>query len=307
MTHETPPTRIGLGVILSLTASLFFTAASALVWPFQEKFRTLQIVFFQNLFSLIAIAPFALRNGFQALKTKYTKLHLIRDITGVASYFFFFAAIRFLELPEATTLYCTAPFFVPVIWWLWMKEKVEGYLWGTIAVGFIGVAILLNPTSAIFQYGFGMGLLSAIASASALCALRLLNLKREPMFRTLFYYFAVGTVLMFPLALLVWRTPTFIEWIAMISIGLFTAIGQILLTIAYRYGTAAFLSPLGYVSIIYAGLIAWFFFSQKPDLHFLVGTVLVILAGTVTYILKKKPSSLSQTFESPKPGEKPPL
>jgi len=307
MTHEQTPPRLLLGIWISLIAYLFFVTASSLVWNFQGRFPTIQIIFIQNCVSLLCILPLALRKGILRMKTDFFPIHLMRDVFGVLSYYLYFVAIRYLNLVDATTLNYTAPFFVPFIWWIWMREKIHSHLWWSIIVGFIGVAVILNPSRQIFQLGFLFGLFAGISSAIALSALRVLNLKREPMSRSLFYYFIIGSILSFPFAFVYWEQPTGTEWLEVGGIGVATAIGQILLTLAYRYGTASYLSPLGYVTVIYAGMISWLIFDKGPGIRSLVGTLLIVLGGTLTYLLKKKPENLADTFSRPKPNEKPPL
>ena len=92
-----------------------------------------------------------------------------------------------------------------------------------------------------------------------------------------------------------------------IGIGGATAIGQILLTIAYRYGTASFLSPLAYITVIYNALILYFAFDQELGWRSLVGSALIIIGGTMTYIFKKQPATVLETFEHPDQKTKPPL
>lgn len=306
-TNEATPPRLLLGIAISLIAYLFFVTASSLVWEYGENFPTVQIVFIQNVISLICILPIALRKGFSRLKTQYFADHLLRDMFGIGSYYLYFLCIRSLNLVDATTLNYTAPFFVPLLWWIWTKEKVQKHVWWSIIIGFIGVAVILNPSKEIFQLGFLYGVFAGIASGAAFCALRILNMNYEPMSRTLFYYFAFGSLLMLPFTIVAWVPPTPIQWLGTIAIGIATAIAQILLTIAYRYGTASYLSPLGYVSVIYAGLASWLFFDTAPTWRSLIGTILIILGGTVTYILKKQPETLRETFEVPDTKEKPPL
>src|SRR3989344_3822843 len=299
--------RPSLGIGITLIAFFFIAISSALVWTFQGRFPTIQIIFIQNVVSFFCILPLALRNGWKKLKTDHLDIHLIRDLFGVGSYYLFFLAIRSLNLIDATTLSYTAPFFVPFVWWIWMREKIEHTVWWTIIVGFIGVAVMVNPSVGIFHLGFVFGLFAGISAAIAMSGLRVLNLKREPMSRTLFYYFSVGSLISFPFTWAVWVPPEGTEWLLASGIGVTTAIGQILLTIAYRHGTASFLSPLGYSVIIYNGLISYFFFQKPLGWRSLIGTLLIVLGGTLTYVAKKKPHTFKETFEPPKPKNIPPL
>lgn len=307
MRNEQTPPRLVLGISIALIAYIFFVTASSIVWSFRGRFPTIQILFILNWICLLGILPLALRKGFSNLKTSFFHIHLIRDISGVASYFLYFLAIRYLNLTDATTLNYIAPFLVPFIWWIWMKEKIDLHLWWSIIVGFIGVALILNPTKRIFEEGFMFGVFAGIASAVAFVALRILNLKREPMTRTLFYYFLVGVALTTPFAWVYWVQPTGLEWLRVIAVGLATIIAQMLLTVAYRYGTASYLSPLGYSTVIYAAISSWIFFGSSPTIQSVIGTVLIIIGGTLTYLLKKKPETLADTFTIPEPKEKPPL
>lgn len=307
MRREQESPRLGLGIGIALCAYVFFVSASSLVWSFKSYFPTIQILFTFNIICLICILPLALRKGWAHLKTDHLPLHFLRDMAGVLSYYLYFVAIRYLDLTDATVLNYTSPFFVPIIWWVWMKEKIDRHVWWSIIVGFLGVATILNPDKQIFREGFLFGLFAGMASAVAFVALRLLNLKKEPMSRTLFYYFLFGTLLSAPFAWVYWVPPSSTQWLKMTGVGVATVIAQMLLTVAYRYGTASFLSPLGYATVVYAGIISWLFFHTPPSLRTIIGTVLIISGGTLTYILKKKPESLAKTFEVPDPKEKPPL
>jgi drug/metabolite transporter (DMT)-like permease len=307
MKQEETPTRLGLGIAISLAAYLFFVTASSIVWSLHGAFPTIQALFIQNIVSLICILPLTLGKHFRGFKTKVFPIHLIRDISGVVSYYLYFVAIRYLNLVDATILNYTAPFFVPIMWWMWTKEKVGRNVWWSIVIGFIGVAVILNPSKQIFQLGFLFGLFAGIASGVAFCAIRILNLHLEPTRRTLFYYFTIGSLLTFPFALVYWVPPTPLQWFKGIGIGVATAVGQILLTISYRYGTASYLSPLGYSTVVYAGIISYFLFGKPLGWRSVVGTLLIVAGGTATYLMKKKPHSLSETFQSPNPKEKPPL
>jgi drug/metabolite transporter (DMT)-like permease len=307
MNHEQIPPRLGLGISISLLAYVFFVTASSLVWSFRSQFPTIQILFILNFICFICILPIALRKGHRRLRTEHFSAHLVRDIAGVLSYYLYFVAIRFLNLTDATTLNYTAPFFVPFIWWIWMKEKIDLHVWWSIIVGFIGVAVILNPSRQIFQEGFLFGLCAGLVSAVAFAALRVLNLKKEPMSRTLFYYFFIGTLITAPFALVYWVHPTPLQWLKMGGVGVATVIAQMLLTIAYRYGTASYLSPLGYTTVIYAGISSWIIFGIPPTIRSIVGIVLIIIGGILTFVLKKQPTKISETFEIPNPKEKPPL
>lgn len=307
MKQEQTPQKLSLGIVICLFAYVFFVMASSAVWTIDLNFPVIEIVFFQNLVSFIVLCFTLPVKYYPGLLTRNVSLHLVRDITGVLSYYLFFLAIGYLNLVDATLLNYTAPFFVPVIWWAWMKESVAKNVWWSIVIGFIGVCIILNPSKQIFELGFVLGLFAGICSAIAFCGIRVLTLHKEPARRTLFYYFLTGIILTFPFTVIYWQMPTAEMFAKLIWIGACTCIGQLLLTIAYRYGTASYLSPLGYVSVVFAGISMYFFFGKQISINTWIGSIFIVLGGSLTYLSQKRPKSIKQTFETPNPKEKPPL
>ena len=306
MKEEETPASLNKGIVVTLVAYVFFIMASFLVQTFPTSFSVVQIVFIQYISSLIFLFPLLYLKKTPSLKSKFMPAHAIRSIAGVLSWYLYFVAIRFLGLVDATTLNYTSPFFVPLFWWLLMKEKVGRNVWWAIVVGFFGVATILKPTKEIFQLGFVLGIFAGILAGLSLCAMRILSIKQEPKRRIMFYLFCSGAVLSFPFAMVYWVPPTIEEWIKMVLIGFLTTCGQILLTVAYRFGTASYLSPLSYVSVIFAGLIGYFVLDNPLEWRTLIGTALIILGGSATYILKKKPKTVAETFET-SDSKKPPL
>jgi drug/metabolite transporter (DMT)-like permease len=262
------------------------------------------VIFLQNGVGLILMLFWVGRGGLCHLKTNYTLLHLSRSVFGCLSYYLYFVSIRYLELVDATLLNYTSPFFVPFVWWVWIREKVDRHAWWSIILGFIGVGVILRPTAEIFQLGFVIGLFAGLTSAVALCSVRILNVNKEPMFRTLFYLFFVSLCLSFPFAWASWVALTWFQWAKILALGVAIFIGQVLLTIAYRHGTAVYLSPLGYSTVIYAGLISYFIFGAPLGVRSLIGAILIIIGGTATYLMPRKPKTLADALQAPKSKDK---
>ena len=181
--------RLITGILITLLSYLFFATASALVKITNGNLPTVEIVFFQNLISLLCIIPYCLKKHTLRWDKSNLKVHLIRDFAGVLSYLFYFFAIKKISLVEATLLAYTAPFFVPIIWKIWMKEKGSNSIWWVIVLGFIGIALILNPSNGIFKIGALYGILAGMISAFSLVSIRILNQRHESLSKTLFYFF----------------------------------------------------------------------------------------------------------------------
>jgi drug/metabolite transporter (DMT)-like permease len=287
------------GIIFSLGAYICLAIAATIVQSFDPTFPTIQIIFIQSIISLLFILPSFFKKKLYHFRKTLIPLHLVRAVAGIASFFCFFIAIKKMTLIDATVLTYTAPFYTPIIWSLWTKEKAEKGVWYSIILGFIGVALILKPTHHILKAGSAIGFSAGIFSSIALVAIKRLNQKMESLTRTLFCYFLFGTILTLPFAIISWKNPTWIQAVLLVSIGILMAVAQLFLTSSYRHGTASFLSPLAYSTIIFTGLISWIYLKQIPGWLSLIGGLLIIIGGTLSYIIKVKPSKFIEIFEHP--------
>ena len=89
----------------------------------------------------------------------------------------------------------------------------------------------------------------------------------------------VGTLSVSVLLPWFWQTPTLVDGLLMATLGATAMTGHMLLTHAYRFGSAASLAPFTYVQIVTATLLGMLFFDHTPDLWAILGMAVIILSG----------------------------
>jgi drug/metabolite transporter (DMT)-like permease len=277
------------GMLLVLLASLFYLLVNLFARHLHSHLPIIQILFIQNGMAFCCMLPFIWK---KPLRTPHWKIHIIRDLSGLASYFLLFQALKTTPLVDATTLHFTSPFFVPIISAFWFKEKFTSNIWLSLILGFAGMILILNPTGGIFEQGSVFALLAAIASAFAISAVRNLNIVKEPIERVLFFFFSAGMLVTFPACYPTWIHPTLFEWGILLAIGLSVVVNHFLLTRAFLYAPAWYLAPLSYSAIIYAVLFSWLIYEEPIGLRSLAGAFIITLGGTITYILNRKKQNL---------------
>ena len=240
------------------------------------------IVFFQNFISLVLFLPWVLRHGVSGVRTSRTGLHILRAIAGLLSQVLMFVAVKRMPLMDAVLLSNSAPLFIPLITWAWLKEKIGGIVWASLVVGFVGVILILKPTSALISNPIALIATSAaIFSAFALVTVNRLSVT-ETTERILFYYFLISSIASVPFAIAEWHTPTNSEWIYLVGIGIFMAASQLLIILAYRQASAGRIAPFNYSVVVFSGLIGWLVWKNTPDMLSLIGVVLVTAGGILS-------------------------
>lgn len=84
----------------------------------------------------------------------------------------------------------------------------------------------------------------------------------------------------------IWQMPVGIEWVSLISIGIFGLIGQIFMTRAFQLEETSVLAPFKYMELIYALILGYFIFNESYQPIALAG-IFLILVGMLSNIFVK--------------------
>ncbi len=289
---------IVLGSICILLGELCFVSMGSLVKLLAETMPSQNVVFFRNLFGLLALSPILIRLGGSSIKTNVFHWHLLRSLSGIGAMYCFFYALAKLPLADAMLLKITVPLFIPIIAFLWISEHVSTRTILAILVGFAGVVIILKPTGTI-QLASIAGLLGGALAALAKVTIRRMS-GTEPTSRIVFYFATTSLIISTIPLLKYWQNPTTHEWLLLILLGIVGTGGQLFLTKAYSLAPASRVGPFTYSSIVFASIIGWIFWDEKITLLTISGAMLIIFAGILIFNekqIKETPKSpLSETI-----------
>lgn len=279
--------QIGKGVAYLLLAWLMLTVVTTISRYASQEQPIPNVLFFQKLFSALCVVPWILKQGTESLKTKHFGLIAFRSVTGLLSFGFLFAAVKYTALVNAILLDNAAPLFIPLVVWFWVRVPIRALFWIPILLGFAGIACILKPGIGIINIGALFALGAALMDAMMMTSLRLLT-STEKNYTINFYYFLIGGVLCAPFAIGRWETPSLEVLLVLIAMGVFSAIGQFSFTKAFGYARPDQISSFNYVAVLYSALIDWIFFHQSPDLLSFVGILLICLGGIWVIQLYRK-------------------
>lgn len=262
-----------------LVSSLAFAFMAAMIKHFAAAMPIEMMVFFRNVFGLIVLAPLLLR-GRVSLKTENFRWHISRALFGVAAMYCFFYALGKLPLADAVLLNYTAPIFTPLIALLWLGERVPVNVRWAIAVGFVGVVLILKPGHDLFTPATLVGLASGFFAAFAMSSIRRMA-QTEPPLRIVFYFSTIATgVSAIPL-LRVWHNVAWLDLLPLTVLGVLASIGQLFLTKAYTLAPAARVGALTYATVVFAAVLGWMFWGETLDLFSLGGALLAGAGGAM--------------------------
>ena len=277
-------------VLLKLTSAFMFSVMSALVRYVSDVTPLGEVVFCRSFFAILPVMIIYAWRGelIAAFRTSRPFGHLGRGMISVAGMFFNFAALARLPIVDVTTITFASPLItVALSAWI-LKERVRIYRWTAVAVGFIGVIVMLWPHLDVARYtgaastAATLGALFAMASAftnagSVVQTRRLTDTETTSSIVLYFSLFcALGGLLTLPFG---WIMPSWPQLAALIGLGVFGGLSHILLTESYRYAPASLVAPLDYTALLWAFILGYWFFGELPTATVYVGAAIVAGSG----------------------------
>lgn len=278
------------GILLKCLSVMVFTIMAALIKSTARDGIGVppgQQVFFRSFFAIpVILVWLALRHELGVgLKTFRPMGHFYRGIIGTAAMAMGFWGLSLLPFPEVTALGYAAPLLTVVFAAMFLGENVRLFRLSMVALGLLGVVIVLSPRLTVgSQIGYRETLGAVVtlcgASCAALAQIFVRKLVQEERTSAIVFWFSVTSTLLGLLTLpFGWVLPDPATLALLVLTGLLGGLGQILLTSAYRYADASLVAPFEYVSMLLALAIGWFVFGEAPTATMLAGAALVITAG----------------------------
>jgi drug/metabolite transporter (DMT)-like permease len=272
---------LSLGITL-ITLAFFCAAVMSTFSKAASGVPPLLILFLQYGISFLVFVPSALAAGPSGLKTEHFWLQLFRSVAGSVCQLLFFVAVRSIPLLDSVLLSNAAPLFIPIVVYVWFHKTVRPLVWLSLLIGLVGIVLIIKPGPQMFQNPASLlALIAGLFSALALVATNKLAETERPT-RILIYNFGLSTLLLMPLSIWAWKPLTAKQWLLLLGIGIFYALAQYLIILAYRYASATELSPFNYTVVIFSGLLGWRFFGNVPDTAAIIGTILICAGGILS-------------------------
>ncbi len=276
------------GSVLTLISGLVYASYTLLAkWIQQRGIDSYQVSFFTFFISWIGLVPYILTRKMCALKTDHFFWHLLRGISGVCVVYLFVLSMQRIPAVDAVMLLNSAPLFLPIVAYFILKIPINHRIWFAIALGVVGIGLILRPDQQMWNIGGIWGLLCGIGSSLAWVLVRKLSYT-EPAPRILFYYLTMGAIVTAIPLIWKWQPMPLSDWLWMLLMGVCFLISLYSFTLAAKRITITLVGILFYSAVVFTVFLNWLFFHQLPGLLTILGIVLVTGGGIVSLRLEGK-------------------
>ena len=225
---------------------------------------------------------------FSFYKTSRPGLHAFRAISGALAIIALFLGLRELPLADVVSLTFGGPIFVTIASIFFLSEKVGIKRWSAVFLGFVGMLLIVQPAFIDVNYYYITPIVFCIFFACVAISVRSLS-KTEANYTIAFYFTLLCTLLgLGTIFFSDWIMPTFIDFVLFFVLGLCGSVANLLLTQSYRLAEASLVTPIKYLSLVFAIIFGYFIWSEVPKILTLLGASLVIASSLIIFMRENK-------------------
>jgi drug/metabolite transporter (DMT)-like permease len=295
------------GILYLCFGVFIFSLQDAIIKQVSGGYALTEVVCIRSCVGLPILLVLVQREaGLRALLSSHLMPLALRALIMFGAYTAYYMAFPALPLADAVALYFTVPLFVTAMAAPVLGEHIGWKVWAAVVLGFMGVLVMLQPGTGLFEPAALLSLISAALYGTAMLMARKMG-NRLPTSVMAFYqngFFLLGSAFAAAMlhalniehathpsvAFLVrpWIAPTLIDGALIGVCGVVAAVGTMFLTAAYRVAKSSTVTPFEYTGILWAPLWGFLFFAEIPRFTTFVGAGIILVAGLIAMRMAHK-------------------
>jgi drug/metabolite transporter (DMT)-like permease len=279
-----------LGIWLMIAAVAAFATQDGFSRYLAGEYNTLMVVMvrywvFAGFVTLLALRrPEGIR---AAIRTRRPLAHAARGVLLVTEICLIVWGYTLIGLIESHAVFAICPLLVAAMSGLFLGEKISAARWAALAMGLVGVIVILRPGMGVFTPAALLPLAAAIMFA-AYSVLTRLTTREEATFPAFFWPGVIGAVLATGVGLPNWQTVAAADWpILMVYAGL-SVLSHWLLLKCYEATEAARVQPYAYLQIVFVTVIGLTVYGEVLAPLVALGAAIVVGAGLYALSLERR-------------------
>tara|TARA_Y100001970_G_scaffold1560_1_gene1845 strand:+ start:63 stop:995 length:933 start_codon:yes stop_codon:yes gene_type:complete len=253
-----------------------------------DDYSVFKLAVFRNFFAIIPLLILLFiskeyNSLFKNINKKFLSLCCMRGLCFLAMNIFIFLSVINVEFATAMTLTFSSPFFIVILSIIFLQDKVGIFRWSAIIIGFVGVVLILRPTSDIFNFYSTYSILTAFAWGVTVIILKFIP-KNFSTSKIQFYTLVFNVIGAFSLFVLFsndFYVNNYKDLFLMVLTGILGGTAAILFIYAYRLISLSKLASFEYFGIPSSFLLGWIFFNEAPWEQLFPGVLLIVFAGFI--------------------------
>ena len=272
------------GVLLMVAAVACFAIQDGFARHLATEYNTLMVVMVRYWVFAAFVIILALRHpdGLRtAIRSRRPLAHLARGTLLVTEICLIVWGYTLIGLIESQAVFAVCPLFVVALSGPVLGERIGWARWCAVAVGMLGVVVILRPGAGVFTWPALLPLVSALMFAT-FSVLTRLTTRDEPTFPAFFWPPVIGAVLMTGFGLSNWEPMAARDVPLLAGYAMMGVVSHWLLLKCYATTEAVRVQPYAYLQIVFVSIVGMAVYNETLHPAVALGTAVVVAAGLFT-------------------------
>ena len=299
-----PKNTNAIGILSAVGAAVSFSIVDATIKFLSGEYALHEVVLIRSLIGLALLLVFIIpmQGGLAILRTNRIGAHVFRGACVVFANMAFFLGLAAMPLSDTVAIFFVSPLIITTFSVIFLKESVGPHRWAAVAVGLVGVLIVMRPGTSAFQMASLFPLAAAVGYAALHTVTRVIGNTENPgnmTFYTMIVFVFASAVIGLcigdgrfagssdpSLEFLVrgWTVPESADYGFLFLLGLSSTAGGYLISQAYRLCESGLAAPFEYVAMPLSIILGIVVFGEWPDAMAWIGTILILLGGVYMFV-----------------------
>lgn len=265
-------------IVLAVSATVLFGSSDTISKYLSGSLPIVEFIWIRYVLFLITAACLVRR---RSVLPRNPRLQITRGLCVVGSSILFVYGVRQMTMAQATTISFLSPLLITILSIPLLGETVGPRRWAAVAVGMLGMLVVVRPGLGGFQPAALFGVASAFCWALALIITRKISNSDTPQ-TTVLWSAGIGTAvlsLILPFQA-IWPTPKQLG--LSLVLGVLASGGQWVVILAHRIAPASLLAPFFYGQLLWVSVLGFLVFGNLPDIWTIVGATIIAASGLYT-------------------------
>ena len=253
-----------------------------------REINVFQLMEMRSILGFLMLYPLIHANGgLAAMRTTRLPQHVARNIIHYGAQLGWFFALTLIPIGQVVAIEFTMPIWTAVLATTFLGERMTIWKIAAIALGLIGVVVIVRPATSEIDPGQLIALGAAVGFGISVAMVKSLTRTEQPvaiMFWMLVVQSAAG---LFP-ALYVWQWPAAHLWFWVVVIAFCGTFSHYCMARAMLHADATVVIPMDFLRVPLSAAAGWLIYSERLDLFTVVGAALILTGNLLN--LRPNPS-----------------
>ena len=241
-----------------------------------RELAVFQVMEMRSIIGLLLLWPLVrMSGGWAALKSQRLREHGARNVVHYAAQYAWFAALTMIPLAQVVAIEFTMPIWIILLAAAFLGERITAWKVLAVALGLLGVGLIVRPSSAGLSPGQLVALAAAVGFAVSVTMVKSLT-RTDSALAIIFWMLVVQSLLGLLPALWVWRWPSPSAWGWVGLVAFCGTFSHYCMARAMRHAEATVVMPMDYLRVPLTALAGWWIYAERLDLFTVAGTALIL-------------------------------